>query len=241
MPTSQSSSVAALGGTQGFARKEPATGSQSAVQRVVEAVAERVEAILDGELREQERGASFGASATTTETDPELEALRERRLEALKRAAAARSRWCALGHGRLHELDDEEALLEACRSSERVVGVFWRLRTAPETQPLQDALAHALRSLAQQHLETRFWVAEAERFPSMCERLGVQVLPSILLIRNQQLLEKMPSHKTFRIKQKLAKKAKQNRPVPQWFRMKTDNRIRYNMKRRHWRRTKLGI
>lgn len=188
MPTSQSSSVAALGGTQGFARKEPATGSQSAVQRVVEAVAERVEAILDGELREQERGASFGASATTTETDPELEALRERRLEALKRAAAARSRWCALGHGRLHELDDEEALLEACRSSERVVGVFWRLRTAPETQPLQDALAHALRSLAQQHLETRFWVAEAERFPSMCERLGVQVLPSILLIRNQQVV-----------------------------------------------------
>ncbi|PRD21328.1 UNVERIFIED_CONTAM: RpL39 [Trichonephila clavipes] len=47
------------------------------------------------------------------------------------------------------------------------------------------------------------------------------------------------SHKTFKIKQKLAKKMKQNRPIPQWIRLKTGNTIRYNAKRRHWRRTKL--
>ena len=35
-----------------------------------------------------------------------------------------------------------------------------------------------------------------------------------------------PSQKTFRIKQKLAKKAKQNRPIPQWIRFRTDNSIR---------------
>ena len=35
-----------------------------------------------------------------------------------------------------------------------------------------------------------------------------------------------PSQKTFRIKQKLAKKAKQNRPIPQWIRFRTDNKIR---------------
>ncbi|VDP11249.1 unnamed protein product [Soboliphyme baturini] len=51
----------------------------------------------------------------------------------------------------------------------------------------------------------------------------------------------MSSHKSFRIKQKLAKYQKMNRPVPQWVRMKTGNRIRYNAKRRHWRRTKLGL
>ncbi|TKC51529.1 hypothetical protein EI555_020069, partial [Monodon monoceros] len=44
---------------------------------------------------------------------------------------------------------------------------------------------------------------------------------------------------TFRIKRFLAKKQKQNRPIPQWIRMKTGNKIRYNSKRRHWRRTKL--
>uniref|UniRef100_UPI00398EC9A9 large ribosomal subunit protein eL39-like n=1 Tax=Pristiophorus japonicus TaxID=55135 RepID=UPI00398EC9A9 len=51
----------------------------------------------------------------------------------------------------------------------------------------------------------------------------------------------MPSHKTFRIKRFLAKKMKQNRPIPQWIRMKMGNKIRYNPKRRHWRRTKLGL
>ncbi|XP_053445289.1 uncharacterized protein LOC128584268 [Nycticebus coucang] len=49
------------------------------------------------------------------------------------------------------------------------------------------------------------------------------------------------SHKTFRIKQFLAKKQKQNHPIPQWIRMKTGNKIRYNSKRRHWSRTKLGL
>ena len=50
-----------------------------------------------------------------------------------------------------------------------------------------------------------------------------------------------PSHKTFRTKRTLAVKLKQNKPIPQWFRLKTDSTIRYNNKRRHWRRTKLGI
>ncbi|CAM5140890.1 unnamed protein product [Eretmochelys imbricata] len=35
----------------------------------------------------------------------------------------------------------------------------------------------------------------------------------------------MSSHKTFKIKRFLAKKQKQNRPIPQWIRMKTGNKI----------------
>ncbi|KAJ7219950.1 ribosomal L39 protein-domain-containing protein, partial [Mycena pura] len=46
-----------------------------------------------------------------------------------------------------------------------------------------------------------------------------------------------PSQKTFRTKRILAKAARQNRPIPQWFRLKTDTKIQYNAKRRHWRRT----
>lgn len=36
------------------------------------------------------------------------------------------------------------------------------------------------------------------------------------------------SHKSFRTKQKLAKAKKQNRPIPQWIRLRTDNTIRYD-------------
>ncbi|KAF1328571.1 60s ribosomal protein l39, partial [Globisporangium splendens] len=54
-------------------------------------------------------------------------------------------------------------------------------------------------------------------------------------------MQEPPSHKTFRTKQILAKKQKQNRPIPQWIRLRTGNTIKYNAKRRHWRRTKLGL
>jgi large subunit ribosomal protein L39e len=39
---------------------------------------------------------------------------------------------------------------------------------------------------------------------------------------------KKQSHKSFRTKQKLAKAQKQNRPIPQWIRMRTGNTIRYD-------------
>ncbi|KAL8161985.1 hypothetical protein V2J09_013474 [Rumex salicifolius] len=35
----------------------------------------------------------------------------------------------------------------------------------------------------------------------------------------------MPSHKSFMIKKKLGKKMRQNRPIPYWIRMRTDNTI----------------
>ncbi|VDM32943.1 unnamed protein product [Hydatigera taeniaeformis] len=49
----------------------------------------------------------------------------------------------------------------------------------------------------------------------------------------------MGAHKTLRLKTKLGKKQRQNRTLPYWARARTGNRIRYNAKRRHWRRTKL--
>ncbi|XP_035865153.1 60S ribosomal protein L39-like [Phyllostomus discolor] len=51
----------------------------------------------------------------------------------------------------------------------------------------------------------------------------------------------MPSYKTFKITSFLAKKQKQNQPILQWIPMKTGNRTRYNSKKRHWRRTNLGL
>ena len=48
----------------------------------------------------------------------------------------------------------------------------------------------------------------------------------------------MGANKTLLMKKRLGKKQRQNRPLPNWFRYKT---IRYNAKRRNWRRTKLKI
>ncbi|XP_012584834.1 PREDICTED: 60S ribosomal protein L39-like [Condylura cristata] len=51
----------------------------------------------------------------------------------------------------------------------------------------------------------------------------------------------MTFHKTFGIERVLAKKQKQNHPIPQCIQIKTGNKIRYNSRKRHWRRTMLGL
>jgi len=51
----------------------------------------------------------------------------------------------------------------------------------------------------------------------------------------------MGSIKSFNRKTKMAKMMKKNRALPNWIRYRTDNKIRYNAKRRHWRRTKIGF
>ncbi|KAI0298508.1 ribosomal L39 protein-domain-containing protein [Russula brevipes] len=67
------------------------------------------------------------------------------------------------------------------------------------------------------------------------------IFPSTVTWSTQHLEHRMPSQKSFRTKRILAKASRRNRPIPQWFRLKTDTKIQYNAKRRHWRRTKLNI
>ena len=73
--------------------------------------------------------------------------------------------------------------------------------------------------------------------------LGVQSYPleiALELLENHQLRDEFLSH---------VEPAPHHvylmlpccRPIPPWFRFKTDTKIRYNAKRRHWRRTKLGF
>ena len=51
----------------------------------------------------------------------------------------------------------------------------------------------------------------------------------------------MGSNKSLSKKTKIGVMIKKNRALPNWIRYRTDNKIRYNAKRRHWRRTKIGF
>ncbi|TFY65706.1 hypothetical protein EVG20_g5389 [Dentipellis fragilis] len=83
--------------------------------------------------------------------------------------------------------------------------------------------------------------------PGATSVANIQMAVQLLYHRLEQEKQKqlhiilVPSQKTFRTKRILAKASRQNRPIPQWFRLKTDTKIQYNAKRRHWRRTKLNI
>lgn len=51
----------------------------------------------------------------------------------------------------------------------------------------------------------------------------------------------MASSKNLELKKKLGKFKKKNRALPTWVRLKKDSNIRYNSKRRNWRKKKLKL
>jgi large subunit ribosomal protein L39e len=56
----------------------------------------------------------------------------------------------------------------------------------------------------------------------LCRLLTLRCLPCL----RAPPLPSQPAHKSLAVKKTLAKKMKQNRPIPQWIRMRTGNRIR---------------
>ncbi len=51
----------------------------------------------------------------------------------------------------------------------------------------------------------------------------------------------MARNKPLGKKLRLARATKSNRPVPLFVRIKTNRRVMFNKKRRHWRRTRLKL
>ncbi|KAG0132201.1 ribosomal L39 protein-domain-containing protein [Tuber indicum] len=83
-----------------------------------------------------------------------------------------------------------------------------------------------------------------EKHSHACTYAPFFIAPTIIRLADDDTdfsLREKQSQKSFRTKQKLAKAQKQNRPIPQWIRLRTGNTIRYNAKRRHWRKTRIGI
>lgn len=154
-------------------RAKPAM-ENSKVQEIVEkqvlTVAKAVEDKIDEEISALDR----------LDLD-DLEALRERRLQQMKKAAERRSRWTALGHGEYSEVPSEKDFFAAVKASERVVCHFYR-----ENWPCKVADKH-LSILAKQHIETRFIKVQAEKSPFLAEKLKIVVLPTIALIKNAKV------------------------------------------------------
>ncbi|BFG41977.1 hypothetical protein CerSpe_282510 [Prunus speciosa] len=145
-----------------------------AVQEILEkqllTVAKAVEDKLDEEI-----------AALNRVDDDDLEALRERRLQQMKKMAEKRSRWISLGHGEYTEIPSEKDFFSAVKASDRVVCHFYR-----ENWPCKVVDKH-LSILAKQHMETRFVKINAEKSPFLAEKLKIVVLPTIALIKNAKV------------------------------------------------------
>ncbi|KAH0936082.1 hypothetical protein HID58_013199 [Brassica napus] len=81
----------------------------------------------------------------------DLEVLRERRLQQMKRMAEKRKRWRSHRHGEYTEIPSEKDFFAAVKASE----------------------PHDMSILAKQHIETRFVKIQAEKSPFLAERLTI--------------------------------------------------------------------
>ncbi|KAJ3693374.1 hypothetical protein LUZ60_008854 [Juncus effusus] len=106
----------------------------------------------------------------------DIEALRERRLQQMKKMAEKRNKWISLGHGEYTDVAEKE-FFSVVKASERVVCHFYR-----ENWPCKVMDKH-LAILAQQHIETRFIKIHAEKSPFLTEKLRVVVLPTLALVK----------------------------------------------------------
>ncbi|KAG1326949.1 putative Thioredoxin domain-containing protein 9 [Cocos nucifera] len=128
----------------------------------------------------------------------DLEALRERGLQQLKKMAERRSKWISLGHGDYSEIAEKD-FFAAVKASDRVVCHFYR-ENWPCKMSLFSSSIIALYKfkeirhsgdgqaliLAKQHVETRFLKIHAEN-PFLTEKLRIIVLPTLALVKNAKV------------------------------------------------------
>ncbi|RWR81434.1 thioredoxin domain-containing protein 9 [Cinnamomum micranthum f. kanehirae] len=143
---------------------------QEILEKQVLTVAKAVEDKIDDEISALDR----------LDLD-DLEVLRERRLQQMKKMAEKRSRWIALGHGDYSELLSEKDFFAAVKASDRVVCHFYR-----ENWPCKVMDKH-MSLLAKRHIETRFVKIHAEKSPFLAEKLKIVVLPTLALIKNAKV------------------------------------------------------
>lgn len=141
-------------------------GVDEAVAAGVLTAVSAVEGAVDAELQRLENLDEEGLSR-----------LREQRLQQLKRDAKQQEEWKASGHGVFSEIAEEKEFFDVCKKSSKVVCHFcrdstWRCK-------IVDKHLHLL---APRHLETRFVKLSVERAPFLCERLKINVLPTIGLV-----------------------------------------------------------
>ncbi|KAH3839976.1 thioredoxin domain-containing protein 9-like [Dreissena polymorpha] len=108
--------------------------------------------------------------------EDDFEVLRQRRMDALKKAQQQKQEWATNGHGQYTEVYDEKEFFDTCKKSKKVVCHFFR----DSTFRCKIVDKH-LEILAPKHIETKFIKINAEKCKFLVDRLRIVVLPTICI------------------------------------------------------------
>nr|XP_032836767.1 thioredoxin domain-containing protein 9 isoform X1 [Petromyzon marinus] len=142
-------------------------GAVSALEKQLLEVAVAVEERVDSAIRQMDE---MG--------EEEMEALRERRLQALKKAQQQQQEWRSLGHGVYSDIADEKAFFSECKRSPRVVCHFYK-----DSTQRCEVVDGQLAKMAPLHLETRFLRLDVSRAPFLSTRLRLRAVPTVAVVR----------------------------------------------------------
>ncbi|XP_069010246.1 thioredoxin domain-containing protein 9 [Embiotoca jacksoni] len=109
--------------------------------------------------------------------EDDLERLKERRLEALKKAQKQKQEWLSKGHGEYREIASEKDFFSEVKESKNVVCHFYRSSTF--RCKIHDK---HLAILAKKHVETKFIKLNVEKAPFLTEKLRIKVIPTLALL-----------------------------------------------------------
>ena len=135
-------------------------------------------------------------------SENDIEKMRAERLESMKQEHKKRQEWLAnglsimiiyrrmfcscLGHGEYDDLPGEKELFDITKKSDRIVCHFYR----DSTLRCKIVDKH-LEILARKHIETKFVKLNVDRAPFITERLHVKTLPTIVLMIDNIVKDKI--------------------------------------------------
>ncbi|KAL6770507.1 hypothetical protein ACKKBF_B31515 [Auxenochlorella protothecoides x Auxenochlorella symbiontica] len=144
---------------------------QAAIEQQVLRAAEEMETALDAQLHAMDN------------LDPDdIEALRQRRVQEMKRLQQRKAEWAARGHGEVQEVEEKE-FFKCARGEERLVAHFYR-----SSEPCRVMDMHLAR-LAPSHMETKFVRVAAEKAPFLTDRLKIWMLPTLAIVKSGKATE----------------------------------------------------
>ncbi|XP_067663507.1 thioredoxin domain-containing protein 9-like [Haliotis asinina] len=116
--------------------------------------------------------------------DDDFEALKRRRMEAMRKGAQQKQEWLKQGHGEYSEVANEKEFFDECKKSKKVVCHFYR----DSTFRCKIVDKH-LQIIAKNHLETKFIKINAEKCQFLVERLRIKVLPTLCIAKDGKTVD----------------------------------------------------
>lgn len=173
------------------AMKKKATDRKTAMQQARQEEAAMLKAQKENLARENagkeeyESEDEYDDLLEELDADPEMEAIRNARINAMRLQAGERAENLAKGHGTYRYISQDEFLTEVTTSKWVALHFFHK-----EFERCK-IMHHHLELIAPHHIECKFLNIDAEKTPFFVQKLQVRTLPTLIIFRDGVVVDRL--------------------------------------------------